>query len=283
MRQQVNKSHALNSLRVPSPHEAAGPRSAEERAKDWVAPGALRAETPAGKITNCTLDTEIVRETCEFLRKRQPLLYRVLWDELQRCMPLRANPLLSTRKTRDEIPPLAPDGVSPHSESAHASPSSERRSTPYTLSFPTIGKGHWAYSKHRHVGNYERPRSEAEAQAGARLEGKLDIKSITRYLKSYEKLSRDVSGKNLWKATRHAASDRGPYDTTMTIVQQTANPPEHFYALIHYGMGLHMLYEQSLHRKPDTAPAPMAKVTGILRECFKAIARMYREDFCQVR
>jgi hypothetical protein len=66
----------------------------------------------------------------------------------------------------------------------------------------------------------------------------------------------------------------------MEIVKQEANPPEHFYALIHYGMGLHMLYELSLARKAKDAPTTMAKLTDVLQRSFKAIARAYRQDFC---
>lgn len=42
-----------------------------------------------------------------------------------------------------------------------------------------------------------------------------------------------------------------------------------------------MLYELRLAGKPGDAPAPMARLTGLLQQSFKAIARAYRQDFCQ--
>jgi hypothetical protein len=203
-----------------------------------------------------------------------------LWEELQKHKPLHENPLFETRSVRDSVPPHG--GATERSPTAapHSETEKELRATPYVLALPKIDEAHWAYARHAQVGHYARPRDKAEELAAKREEGRLDIAVINDYLKAYRDLAEDISGKNLWRATRHP-EDRSPYYTTMEIVKQEANPPEHFYALIHYGMGLHMLYELSLARKPENAPPGMAKLTGLLQRSFKAIAKAYRQDFCQ--
>jgi hypothetical protein len=251
-----------------------------ERRADWVAPEPFRADAPSGEITTCVRHTEIVRQTCIFLRKREPSLYKELWEELRKHKPIHENPLLEARQVRDSVPP----DVGETARSPAAAPQSETRkelrATPYSLVLPKIDKNHWAYARHAQVGHYARPRDKAEEQAAKREEGRLDKAVINEYLKAYRDLAEDVSGKHLWRATRHP-EDRSPYYTTMEIVKQEANPPEHFYALIHYGMGLHMLYELSLARKAESAPPGMETLTGLLQQSFKAIAKAYREDFCQ--
>lgn len=215
-----------------------------------------------------------------FLRKRAPSLYKELWEELQRQKPTLENPLLETRRVRDSVPPDDAVGERSPTTAPRSEARKELRATPYSLALPKIDKKHWAYARHAQVGHYARPRNKAEEVAAKREEGKLDKAVINEYLKAYRDLAAEMSGKNLWRATRHP-EDRSPYYTTMEIVKQEANPPEHFYALIHYGMGLHMLYELSLARKPDKAPPAMAKLTGLLQQSFKVIAQAYRQDFCQ--
>ena len=277
--QLTTASEDLRGLHVPHAPSVSDSTLRSRGREDWLAPESFRRDTVFGDISSCIRDTEVVRLTCEFLRKREPLLYNELWEELQKQKPLNENPLLSTRQARDAVPPLpsvdhVERGTKPQREN-----SEERRSAPYPLALPKIDTEHWAYARHAQVGHYVRPRDKAEERAAKHEEGRSDIAVINTYLKAYRELSQDVSGKNLWKATRHPA-DRSPYYTTMEIVKQEANPPEHFYALIHYGMGLHMLYELSLARKAKDAPTTMAKLTDVLQRSFKAIARAYRQDFC---
>ena len=271
---------SFGSLRFPATTSASDEPALSERRADWVAPEPFRSDAASGEITTCVRHTEIVRQTCEFLRRREPHLYKELWEELQKRKPAHENPLLETRQVRDSVPPDA--GVAECSPTAapHSTVKKELRATPYSLALPRIDKKHWAYARHAQVGHYARPRDKAEEQAAIREEGRLDKAVINSYLQAYRDLGEDLSGKNLWRATRHP-EDRSPYYTTMEIVKQEANPPEHFYALIHYGMGLHMLYELSLARTSENAPPAMAKLTGLLQQSFKAIAKAYRQDFCQ--
>jgi hypothetical protein len=155
----------------------------------------------------------------------------------------------------------------------------ENRKAPCTIRVPEISKSHWAYQRHYNAGNYITAGS-GEPQALAEAEARSDIRSILTYIERYKDLANEVTGKNLWKAT-HEPGFRDPYFTCMELCVGEAQVPSHMLALIHYGIGIQMMYELSLPWHPAKRMDETRKqVIETCKDSFRALARLYREDFC---
>lgn len=220
------------------------------------------------------LEASVVQSTCEFLRKHAPREYAQLWKGLQAALPV--NP------KRPESVRVAREGVKPDSSrSEQDSERGVRREVPLHAPFsprvPTLDKEHWAYKRHQHVGNYCSHLS-GDPVILAKEEAEQDVQSILYYLEKYRTLATEVTGKNLWAATKEP-NFRDPYYTCMELCVGEAQIPSHFLSFVHYGIGLQMMYEVSLPWKTKGATSH-PQLLEPFKDSFRAVARLYREDFC---
>jgi hypothetical protein len=238
---------------------------------------AASARSSAVQIAAYRGEDSIARLTCEFLRKHAPDTYKTLYEQLQSHLPTHPEFPETRRAARDGVPPSErrnnsdkPSGVDNKKFSKQAR---------FEITVPELGPDHWAYKRHANIGNYCTEKSGARHDLIA-LEGAQDIESIKHYLTCYQALAQEVHGQTLWKATRHAAV-RDPYLTCMEICVGELQIPSHFLSLVHYGMGLHMMYELSMPWEESAFPKRVPrKLISALRESFESLAQLYREDFC---
>lgn len=222
-------------------------------------------------------EDSIVRMTCEFLRTNDPKTYHELHKHLKSHLPTHPDFPEDRRVARDAVAPLPPEASTLRAPREQTTPPS--KSASFSITIPDIGPNHWAYKRHSTVGNYCSEKSGNKDEM-IDLEVAQDVKAITRYLKLYQELTESVRGKNLWKATRYAAV-RDPYLTCLEICVGELQTPSHFLALVHYGMGLHMMYEWNLPwDKRDFPKKVPRELASALRQSFRTLARLYREDFC---
>lgn len=242
-------------------------------------------DTPSGiDITRRVTDeATVVRDTCEFLRQHAPALYRELYDHLFKLRPVDPNTPYkdegntAKRLARFDVKPLEQKDLSFAEDKSEVLEG--RGNTSFEVPKIKIRKGHWARDVHDNTGNYTTEKSGDRAEL-RRTERESDIGSIKEYLKNYRKLARHVSGESLWLAT-YEPSFRDPYYTCMQLCIGEAQMPSHFLALIHYGIGLHMMYEQSLSwKKRDNPKSVPSALIDSLKDSFDTLARLYREDFC---
>lgn len=231
----------------------------------------------AAQVTTYYGADTIVRLTCEFLGKHAPETYTKLYAELQNLFPTHSEFPEACRAARDGIRPFKQPDHFDQTLQTHEQRSSYKAS--FSIVVPEIGPDHWAYKRHATVGNYCTDKSGPRGELVS-AEVQQDVASIKHYLTCYKALAEEVRGKTLWKATRHAAQ-RDPYFTCMEICIGELQTPSHFLSLVHYGMGLHMMYESSMAWKRRDFPKRVPQeLISALKESFKTLAKLYREDFC---
>ena len=218
----------------------------------------------------------VIKQTCLFLRDHVPETYARMWIALRAVNPVGNQQHADVKRVVREVVVPYPAGEGREAESPqHA----DNRKAPFIVKVPEISKSHWAYKRHYNPGNYITAGS-GDPKTLAESEAKSDIRSILSYIEKYRDLAKEVTGKNLWKAT-HEPGFRDPYFTCMELCVGEAQVPSHMLALIHYGIGVHMMYELSL---PWNAPKSMNETRQQLietcKDSFRALARLYREDFC---
>lgn len=222
------------------------------------------------------IEAVVVRQACEFLRDHVPQTYAPLWAGCRILNPVenQKHPTIK-RLARDMVVPQSmPDGHELKATDHHGS-----REAPFTIKVPEISKSHWAYKRHYNVGNYITSRS-GDREALATAEARSDITSILSYIERYRDLAKELTGKNLWSAT-HEPGFRDPYFTCMELSIGEAQVPSHMLALIHYGIGIQMMYELSLPwHPPKSMDENRVRVIEACKDGFRALARLYREDFC---
>jgi hypothetical protein len=228
-------------------------------------------------------ESTVVRQTCQFLRQHAPELYKEMYSHLQHLRPVDPNTpwsedgIIKRRLARIGIEPLRRGERD--ATSAPRDIKDEGRKAPFTFRMPEIDEGHWAISVHHNPGNYMTTKSGDRKQL-CDEELQSDMEAIRNYLSDYRKLAKEVTGRNVWKAT-YDPSFRDPYYTCMEICIGEAHTPSHFLALVHYGIGLHFMYEQTFEwEKRDNPKSVSPNLIDALKEGFRTLARLYREDFC---
>ena len=222
-------------------------------------------------------ETKLIRATCEFLRDYAPAKYSELHSCLAKFRPTHPTYPEAHRDARDKVVPSSPGSVGLQRDDGEQRELPQR--APFTMLIPEIDSEHWAYKRHRNVGNYCTTKS-GERETLAEQEARQDVGAMTYYLTNYQTLANSVDGQKLWKATFEPGF-RDPYYTCMELCVGEAQIPSHFLSLIHHGIALHMMYELSLpwdkkHRPKGVSP----ELIDALKGCFEALARLYREDFC---
>ena len=238
---------------------------------------AISPSSSAVQIVGYRTEDTVVRLTCEFLRKHTPETYKKLYEQLQSHLPTHPDFPEARRAARDAVKPSQQSGDIEKTSRVDKELFSKKAS--FTITVPELGSDHWAYKRHTNIGNYCTEKSGARQDLMTR-EGAQDIESIKHYLTCYQALAHEVRGRTLWEATRHAAL-RDPYLTCMEICVGELQIPSHFLSFVHYGMGLHMMYELSMPWKENAFPKQVPReLISALRESFKSLAQLYREDFC---
>jgi hypothetical protein len=219
----------------------------------------------------------VVRRTCEFLREHSPQLYRNLWSRFKADYPIDPNFPQTTRVVREVIHPNQSFFQEP-TPSPTARDGNALRKAPFSIDIPSIGADHWAYQRHLNPGHFITPRS-GNLEELSRQEAASDVGSILSYISRYSDLAKDIKGKNLWSAT-HDPDFRAPYFTCMELCVGELQIPSHFLSLIHYGIGLHFMHEQSLPwDRKLWRNYSHKQLHETLKESFRELARLYREDF----
>jgi hypothetical protein len=223
----------------------------------------------------------VIRRTCEFLRDNAGDLYRQLWRLMRLEYPANGQWPDVRRLARDVVHPdtkgtLTYKDTQAHNPAAH---SQRPGPIPSRLSIGTIDKDHWVYRRHHEPGHYISARSGDPSEL-ARREAEHDINTIVDYIERYEKLSKEVKGKTLWRAT-HEPGFRDPYLTCMELCLEM-QVPSHFLAFIHYGIGIQLMHETSLPwERKFWHSANHKALHDTIKDSFRALARLYREDFGQ--
>ena len=223
------------------------------------------------------IEGSVVRRTCEFLREHSPQLYRNLWSRFKADYPIDPNFPQTTRVVREVIHPNQSFFQEP-TPSPTARDGDALRKAPFSIDIPSIGTDHWAYQRHLNPGHFITPRS-GNLEELSRQEAASDVGVILSYISRYSDLAKDIKGKNLWSAT-HCPDFRSPYFTCMELCVGELQIPSHFLSLVHYGIGLHFMHEQSLPwDRKLWRNYSHKQLHGALKESFRELARLYREDF----
>lgn len=275
---------SLSTLSVPNGTVLTERISVGRTGREWHLPfeaifdrTKISERSSAVKVEKYFTEDVIARMTCEFLRKHAPEVYRALYTELKSYYPTHPKYPESHRAARDGVKPFP--AASSNAAATTDSKKTLGRQAPFTFEVPKLGRDHWAYVCHKTLGNYCDEKSGDEKKL-KKAEVKQDTESITGYLEAYRELAKDVRGRNLCKATREALT-RSPYLTCMELCVGELHIPSHFLAFVHYGIGLQIMYELSMPwDKRDFPKAVPRKLVSALRESFRTIARLYREDFC---
>lgn len=218
----------------------------------------------------------VIRQTCEFLRDHAPEAYMRLWQRCRALNPVENSKYPCIKRVARDV--VTPQGTQEEVRSGPAQ-SHDNRSAQFTIKVPEISQSHWAYRRHYNVGNYITTKS-GDREALAAAEARSDIKSILSYIERYKDLAKEVTGKNLWNATLEAGF-RDPYFTCMELCVGEVQVPSHMLALIHYGIGIQMMYELSLPwHPPKSMNETRVQAIEACKDSFRALARLYREDFC---
>ena len=238
----------------------------------------ISARSSAIEITKHPDEVRLIRATCEFLRAHAPAEYSVLHARLGHYRPPHPSYPEAHREAREHVKPFSHDDVQPRHDKHRDKEFPDR--APFTVLIPDIDSEHWAYKRHHTVGNYQTEKS-GERQELADMEVKQDVAAMTYYLKKYQALAESVDGKKLWRATFEPGF-RDPYFTCMELCVGEAQIPSHFLSLIHHGIALHLMYELSLPwAKKDIPKSVSPEFVDAFKSTFKALARLYREDFCR--
>jgi hypothetical protein len=250
----------------------------------WHLPfeGTLKREdsrAPTGSTISISVPIEgiVVRKTCEFLREHAPGLYRQLWHQCKAAYPIDPNFPQTTRIAREIVNPI--QSIPREARSAESTRDDDiLRKAPFSLKTPSIGADHWAYQRHLNPGHFITAKS-GDLKELSTLEAKSDVRAILEYISRYSELASDIKGKNLWRAT-HEPDFRSPYFTCMELCIGELQVPSHFLSLIHYGIGLHFMHEQSLPwQRKIWRNYAHKQLHETLKESFRELARLYREDF----
>jgi hypothetical protein len=292
-KQHNDRKHAaseLGALQVPSGTLLTDPISVGRSGREWHLHLQARRtipnrDCPSGiEIKRFFSDeSTVVRQTCQFLRQHAPELYKEIHSHLQHLRPVDPNTpwsedgITKRRLARLRIEPLLEEERG--ATKMLKEPQDEGRKAPFTCRMPEIGEGHWAIPVHHNPGNYMTTKS-GDRKEMSDEELQSDMEAIKNYLREYKKLAKEVSGRNVWRAT-YDPSFRDPYYTCMEICIGEARIPSHFLALVHYGIGLHFMYEQTLEwEKRENPKSVSPNLIDALKESFRTLARLYREDFC---
>lgn len=283
-------SSGLDALKVPLGTVLTEPISVGRSGREWrlhlqAHRVAISEDSPSGIEIKRFFSDEVVviRQTCEFLREHAPSVYKDIYNLLRDVRPVDPNTpwsediCLKRRMARILVKPAARDEKG--TESSGIKTEETRRRAPFTFQDLKIDDDHWSIPVHRNPGNYTTRRS-GDPEKLSDWELASDIESIQMYLSEYKKLANDVSGRNVWSAT-YDPGFRDPYYTCMAICIGEAHLPSHFLALVHYGIGLQFMYERSLEWEKRKNPKSVSSdLIDALKDGFRSLARLYREDFC---
>jgi hypothetical protein len=133
---------------------------------------------------------------------------------------------------------------------------------PRSFTLPTLDEHHWAYGMHYELGHgvsvYDDFKKDCQREALS------DLGSMRWYIEKYNELAKSYTGEALERAT-DGAQFRDPYYTCMQICFKDMEIPEHFMALVHYGIGTFML-TWGCHK-------------DMTRPLYDRLVAMYTEDF----
>jgi hypothetical protein len=239
----------------------------------WALPfKALSVEYSSIPIFVGTSEMNTAANTRDFLARHAPAELANLREELQKCIRTPHGEWLNATHRMLINPESCAHLVCP----VNHTPRPSEDPPPTRISMPTITPDHWYYRRHFNPGSYTAPTHYPE-QASV-TEVAQDIQSLTHYMTAYDTLAREPSGGHLFLATLGAAY-RAPYYSCMQLCGEL-RVPGHFLAMIHHGIGMHMLIGHaftSMHpRNPSPAQESLRHVTDTI---YERIVTYYREDF----
>lgn len=286
------KGNSSAPIELEAPHLSILPQTSvrsERSGRTWKLPLSIEHSKPppvghqwSGPYSvNFPSEREIIQNTCEFLREHAPHVYKRLYLAMKATHP--GDPMYPNRQVRLAV---EPDQAS--SETAEKGRPSRAGDTLRQVNFsftpPKLGPSHWAFKRHQHLNRNEKvdPANEQEIAKRSKKEAQADTGEMTRYLEGYKELFADISGKKLWQATYDADVSKGPYLTCMEVVLEHVprGAATSVLSFVHLGIGLHLMHELSL---PWEAPSGRSFEYKVLHESlkdsFRALARLFREDF----
>lgn len=212
--------------------------------------------------------------TRDFLARHAPDDLANLRDELIRFLRTPSGEWLNATHRMLINPDSCAHLVSP----IERTPRPPETPPPAHISTPTITPDHWYYKRHFNPGSYTAPTHHPERSSINEVEQ--DISSLIHYMNAYDALARQPSKKNLFAATL-GAEYRAPYYSCMQLCGELG-VPGHFLAMIHHGIGIHLLIGQAFKSGDQKNQSPeqesLRRVTDTI---FERVVTFYREDFPQ--
>lgn len=145
---------------------------------------------------------------------------------------------------------------------------------PTHVAVPQIDEHHWAYRNHYELGHFKHASDDVAKDCA--YEAQSDVGSILSYLRRYDDLAHDYTGKKLAHATETPLYTQ-PYQTCMTLCVFTARLPSHFLALIHYGIGVQFIDMRRTDRVALIPPSQ--RLSDPSSRLFERLTQLYVEDF----
>lgn len=260
-------------LRVPPVDEYIQSATIGTTGRVWILPfQALSVEYSSIPIFVGSSEMSTAANTTEFLALHAPDDLANLRDELKRFRRTpRGEWLNATHRVL-----IDPDSCAHLVSPIQRTPRPPEAPPPAHISTPTITPDHWYYRRHFNPGSYTAPTHHPERSSINEVEQ--DISSLTYYMNAYNTLARQPSGKNLFAATL-GAEYRAPYYSCMQLCGEL-RVPGHFLAMVHHGIGVHMVIGQAFKFGHQHNPSPeQESLRRIADTIFDRIVTFYREDF----
>jgi hypothetical protein len=239
----------------------------------WILPfQALSVEYSSIPIFVGSSEMSTAANTRDFLALHAPADLANLRDELEKFLRTPNGEWLTATHRMLIDPERCAHLVSP----IQRTPRPPESPPPSRIATPTITPDHWYYRRHFNPGSYTAPIKHPERASINEVEQ--DISSLTHYMNAYDTLAQHPSGTNLFAATL-GAEYRAPYYSCMQLCAELGIPG-HFLAMIHHGIGVHMLIGQGLtfDRRHDLTPE-QESLCRSADTIFERVVTLYKEDF----
>ena len=260
-------------LQVPPVDEFIQSATVGTTGRVWILPfQALSVEYSAIPIFVGSSEMSTAANTRDFLALHAPDELADLRDEFQKFIRTPHGEWLNA--THRML--IDPDGCAHLMCPLQRTPRPPEYPPPSQVSTPTITPDHWYYRRHFNPGSYAAPTHHPERSSINEVEQ--DISSLTHYMNAYDTLARQLSGKHLFAATL-GAEYRTPYYSCMQMCGELG-VPGHFLAMIHHGIGIHMLIGQgfTFGRQHDLT-SDQESLRRMADKMFEKVVTLYKEDF----